>query len=92
MMNPYCSVFFAPAIEDPLRTVGTIYNEAGYKTASIERFSSHDLGLAVAEAMLEFTPCIGFPTRLSVVVGFSNEHIGIVTLTWPFAQGRTHRV
>jgi len=31
--------------------------------------------MAVAEAMLEFAAKIGFPTRLSEVDGFSDEHI-----------------
>jgi alcohol dehydrogenase class IV len=75
MMNPYYTVFFAPAIEDPLRTVGNIYREAGYTTTNIDRWRGRDLGMAVAEAMLEFAMRIGFPTRLEEVEGFEDEHI-----------------
>jgi alcohol dehydrogenase len=75
MMNPYYTVLFAPAIQDPLRTVGNIYREAGYTTTNIERLRGRELGLAVAEAMLEFALRIGFPVRLSEVEGFGDEHI-----------------
>ena len=75
LMNPYYTVFFAPAIQDPLRTAGRIYREAGLARASIERLRGRDLGLAVAEAMLEFAQRIGFPTRLNEVEGFTEEHI-----------------
>ena len=75
MMNPYYTVFFAPAIERPLRMVGRIYQDAGLTTADVDHLSGRDLGLAVAEAMLEFSRRIGFPTRLSQVEGFSQEHV-----------------
>jgi alcohol dehydrogenase class IV len=75
MMNPYYTVFFAPAIEDPLRMVGKIYQDAGLTTADVESLRGRELGVAVAEAMLEFSRRIGFPTRLSQVEGFSHAHI-----------------
>jgi alcohol dehydrogenase len=75
MMNPYYTVFFAPAIEDPLRMVGKIYQDAGLTTADVESLSGRELGVAVAEAMLEFSRRIGFPTRLNQVEGFSHAHI-----------------
>jgi alcohol dehydrogenase class IV len=75
MMNPYYTVFFAPAIEDPLRMIGKIYQDAGLTAADTDVLSGRDLGMAVAEAMLEFSRRIGFPTRLSEVEGFGQEHI-----------------
>jgi len=75
MMNPYYTVFFAPAIEDPLRLIGGIYKDAGLTTADVESLSGRELGVAVAEAMLAFSRRIGFPTRLSEVAGFTEEHI-----------------
>lgn len=35
MMNPYYTVFFGPAIEDPLRMLGEIYRNAGLTSADI---------------------------------------------------------
>ena len=75
MMNPYYTVFFAPAIQEPLKLVGRIYRDAGLTMAEIERLSGRELGVAVAEAMLELSRRIGFPTRLSQVEGFTPEHI-----------------
>ena len=75
MMNPYYTVFFAPAIEEPLRLVGGIYRDAGLTDADLESLGGRELGVAVAEAMLEFSRRIGFPTRLSEVAGFKAEHI-----------------
>lgn len=75
MMNPYYTVFFAPAIEDPLRLVGSIYKNAGITSAPIETLTGRDLGMAVAEAMFELAGKIGFPTRLADVEGFTDGHI-----------------
>ncbi|HOZ45175.1 MAG TPA: iron-containing alcohol dehydrogenase [Candidatus Hydrogenedentes bacterium] len=75
MMNPYYTVFFAPAIEDQLRAVGAIYGNAGYGRIDLRRLRGRDLGLAVAEAMLAHARDLGFPTMLSEVPGFSDAHI-----------------
>jgi len=75
LMNPYYTVFFAPAIEDKLRAVGAIYKEAGYTTARLESLSGRDLGIAVADAMLALSNRIGFPTTLNEVDGFTDAHV-----------------
>jgi alcohol dehydrogenase len=75
IMNPYYTVFFAPAIERPLHSVGRIYQQAGLTRADIEALNGRDLGIAVAEAMLEFARRIGFPTRLKDVKQFGQQHI-----------------
>jgi len=75
MMNPYYTVFFAPAIEDPLRLVGGIFKAAGFTTADIDSLIGRDLGLAVAEAMINFEEHIGVPTTLGNVPGFTDGHI-----------------
>lgn len=75
MMNPYYTVFFAPAVEDALRMVGGIYKDAGLSDANFDSLKGRELGIAVAEAMLELSRRIGFPTKLSEVDGFSQKHI-----------------
>jgi alcohol dehydrogenase len=75
IMNPYYTVFFAPAIEQPLRLVGEIYRGAGLTQADTGNLKGKDLGIAVAEAMLELARRIDFPTRLSEIEGFSQAHI-----------------
>lgn len=75
LMNPYYVVFFAPAIEGKLREVGALYKAAGYTNANLDALSGRELGLAVAEAMVALSKDIGFPTKLTDVKGFSDEHI-----------------
>jgi alcohol dehydrogenase class IV len=75
IMNPYYTVFFAPAIQDPLKLVGNVYKEAGYTDADITGLSGRELGVAVAEAMIAFEKTIGFPATLGEVPGFSDAHI-----------------
>jgi len=75
VMNPYYTVFFAPAIERPLRFVGKIYQEAALTGADIDALKGRDLGIAVAEAMFELARRIGFPTRLSDIERFGRQHI-----------------
>lgn len=75
LMNPYYTVFFAPAIEEKLRMVGKIYRRAGYTKANLSALRGRELGMAVAEAMLELSRSIGFPITLEDVPGFKAAHI-----------------
>ena len=75
IMNPYYTVFFAPAIEGPLRVVGAIFREAGFTHADIDGLGGRELGVAVAEAMMALSRRVGFPTTLGEVDGFSDAHI-----------------
>jgi alcohol dehydrogenase class IV len=75
IMNPYYTVFFAPAVQGPLKLVGGIAKEMGYTTADIDRLSGRDLGVAVAEALIAFETRVGIPARLSEVPGFTDTHI-----------------
>jgi alcohol dehydrogenase class IV len=75
LMNPYYTVFFAPAIEEQLRILGKIYKEYGYVEEDLEKLSGRELGLAVARGMVRFSEFLNFPTRLSDVPGVTREHI-----------------
>ncbi|HSN77856.1 MAG TPA: iron-containing alcohol dehydrogenase, partial [Anaerolineae bacterium] len=75
IMNPYYTVFFAPAVQQPLRLVGQIFAEAGYGAADCDQLSGRALGVALAEAMIAFERSIGFPATLDEVPGFSAAHI-----------------
>jgi len=65
----------APAVEDALKMVGKIYKDAGFTDADINNIGGRELGEAVAEAMLELSRRVGFPTKLSEVEGFTQAHI-----------------
>lgn len=75
IMNPYYTVFFAPEVEQPLRMVGNIFKTAGLTDADVDAIGGRDLGVAVAEAMLELSRRIGFPTTLGDVAGFTDQYI-----------------
>jgi alcohol dehydrogenase class IV len=75
IMNPYYTVFFAPAVERPLKAVGKIYRDAGLVKSDTDRLSGRDLGVALAEGMFELARRIGFPIRLRDVPGFGAGHI-----------------
>lgn len=75
IMNPYYTVFFAPAIEPALRLVGRIYEDAGLAEAGLDRLGSRALGEAVANAMFALSRRIGFPTCLADLPAFTDEHI-----------------
>jgi alcohol dehydrogenase len=75
LMNPYYTVFFAPAVPEQLRVVGRIYRKYGYTKEDVDSLSGRELGLAVANAMVNFSKFLEFPTRLSDVKGVTRDHI-----------------
>lgn len=75
MMNPYYTVFFAPAVEGPLQLVAKLLTQAGYLTEDVSGLSGRDLGVAVANAFFNFAKAVNFPTTLNEVPGFTQEHI-----------------
>jgi alcohol dehydrogenase len=75
IMNPYYVVFFAPAVQEPLRMVGQILQEGGLVNANMATLSGRALGLAVAQGMMALSKRAGFPTCLREVKGFADEHI-----------------
>lgn len=75
LMNPYYTVFFAPAVEAPLRVIGAAFQNAGYISDDLASLHGRDLGVAVANGMFAFAQAIDFPTTLGEVDGFSQGHI-----------------
>ena len=69
MMNPYYTVLFAPAVDGPLRLVAEL---CGIDDRSL---SGRALGVAVAQALLDFEKSMGIPNRLADVPGFTDGHI-----------------
>jgi alcohol dehydrogenase class IV len=76
LMNPYYTVFFAPAIEEKLRTVGDIFQRYGFIKKDLGSLKGRELGLTVAEGMIDYSKSVKMPTTLSELPGFNEEHIG----------------
>ena len=75
LLNPYYTVFFAPAVEGPLKLMASICRNAGFADASIDGLEGRALGEAVARAMIAFEKRAGVQSTLAEVPGFSDAHI-----------------
>jgi alcohol dehydrogenase class IV len=75
ILNPYYTVLFAPAIQQPLKLVARVCAEAGYADKSDAALQGRALGVAVAEALIRFEMSIGVPATLGEVPGFGEAHI-----------------
>jgi len=73
ILNPYYTVFFSPAIENKLRKIALIYGK--YIKEDISKLKGKELGIAIAEAMTQFSRQINFPVRLDEIKGFNDDHI-----------------
>ena len=75
MLNPYYTVFFAPAIGRQLKKLAKIYAEYMEKDLDISTLSPRELGEVVANGMINFSKKIGFPTKLEEIAGFNDSYI-----------------
>jgi alcohol dehydrogenase class IV len=75
LLNPYYTVFFAPAVQSPLKLVAALCEHHGYAEAGSAGLEGRALGEAVANALIAFEKKIGVPSRLDDVPGFSERHI-----------------
>ncbi|HUV07243.1 MAG TPA: iron-containing alcohol dehydrogenase [Spirochaetia bacterium] len=75
LMNPYYTVFFAPAIEEKLRLVGGLFRDYGFIQKDLSALDGRELGIAVAEGMIAFGKSIKTVTTLGELPGFSDRHI-----------------
>ena len=74
ILNPYYTVLFSPAIQNQLRTVGSIFKKAGFITDDLDKLEGRRLGEAVAEGMIAFSRSINFPVSLKEA-GATQAHI-----------------
>ena len=75
MMNPYYTVFYAPAVAEALEVVGASLERAGVLKAPVSKASPRPSGIAVAEGIRRFESKVGLPTTLGEVSGFGDHHI-----------------
>ena len=73
-MNPYYVVFFSTAISQRLKKVIEIYKNAGYINENIENVSGRNLGIILANGMINLSKELNFPITLKDVVGYTVEH------------------
>lgn len=75
LMQPYWTVFFAPAIPAQIAHLRKILAEHGLASREPSVLGSDEGGTPVAEGLMAFQRSIGFPTTLGEVEGFGPEHI-----------------
>ncbi len=75
LMNPYYTVFFAPAITEQLLAIADIFKRHGYITENLTSLKGRELGETVAKGLMSFARAIGFPTTLAELDGFSDGHV-----------------
>lgn len=75
IMNPYYTVFFAPAIEKQLKVIGKVLKSNNFISEDINKLSGRELGVAVAEGLVNFNKSIGAPYKLTDISGFTDKHI-----------------
>jgi len=75
MMNPYYTVFFAPAIEKQLTEIGIIYAKYGLMEKRDLKLKGRNLGIAIAKGMIELSKRVEFPITLNEVPGMSDAHV-----------------
>ena len=75
IMNPYYTVFFAPAIQRHLQKLAALFKRLGMLPDTQPSLSGKDLAVTVAQALIDFGRRIDYPSTLKEIAGFSNDHI-----------------
>ncbi|MDD3599371.1 MAG: iron-containing alcohol dehydrogenase, partial [Firmicutes bacterium] len=58
-----------------LKVVGNILSDHGYVSYDIHGLGGRELGIAVARGLVGLSKRVGFPTTLSELPGFTDQHI-----------------
>jgi alcohol dehydrogenase class IV len=75
IMNPYYTVFFAPAIERHLKKLAGLLLRYDLIAQGAASLSGFELGEGVARGLMAFSRRVGYPTRLDQVPGMTEAHL-----------------
>lgn len=75
LLNPYYTVFFAPAIQHQLHCLAELWVKYGLMSAGSTALEGRELGIAVANGLIALSKKVDFPTTLSEIEGMDNAHI-----------------
>ncbi|MCX6629427.1 MAG: iron-containing alcohol dehydrogenase [Candidatus Solibacter sp.] len=75
LMNPYYTVFYAPAIQAQLRAVAELCARSGLAGADVQSSGGRLLAEGVARALVSLERSVGNPATLGAVPGFSPRHV-----------------
>ena len=74
MMNPYYTVFYAPAVAEPLKLAAASLASVGAMDAAAADAAPRRAGEAVADGLRNFEKRVQIPTTLGEVPGFGDHH------------------
>lgn len=75
IMNPYYTVFYAPAIARQLKVVSGVLKRRGLISENSAAQTDRAMAEAVARGMMAFNAALGLPVRLTQLPGFTEEHV-----------------
>ena len=75
ILEPYYTVFFAPAIQRQLGKLANILTKHGFITAVDSALSDNALGLLVAQGLSTLGKSVGYPTTLAEIKGMTDQHV-----------------
>ncbi len=74
VLNPYYTVLFGLAIQDQLKTIGSVFKNAGFISEDLDALEGRELAETVAQGMIAFSKSIKFPVTLGEA-GATQAHI-----------------
>lgn len=75
LLNPYYTVFFAPAIKEKLGRLSRLFAKYGLVPEASLNLEGKELGVAVARGFLNLSRAVGFPVTLAEIEGMTMRHI-----------------
>lgn len=75
LLNPYYTVFFAPAIRLHLIKLDALLSRYSLTDTPSPSLSPLELGKKVADALITLSRSVGFPTTLKEIPGMTESHI-----------------
>ena len=75
ILNPYYTVFFAPAIQPQLKCLAELWTKYGLIPKEKSREEGRELGVAVAQGQIALSRKVGFPVTLGEIEGMDQGHI-----------------
>lgn len=75
LLNPYYTVFFAPAIQHQLRRLSQLFTKYGLMSSESSTLEGRELGVAVAKGLIALSKKVDFPTTLSEIEGMDESFL-----------------
>jgi alcohol dehydrogenase len=75
LLNPYYTVFFAPAIQHQLSRLAELFTKYGLMSSESSSLEGRELGVAVAKGLIALGKKVDFPATLSEIEGMDESFL-----------------